>query len=101
MIQIKVFTKDHWIDQVEIKGHSNYAEAGYDIVCASCSSMVITTVNAILRLDEKALAYQERDGYVWLNIYHHDKVIDSLLANLMDLLQQLEVQYPHNLKIIK
>ena len=50
MIKVNI-KKNH----IEIKGHAMYDDYGKDIVCASISSIAITTVNAILRLDEKAL----------------------------------------------
>ena len=44
-------------DKVIIKGHANYADYGKDIVCASVSSIVITTVNGILEIDREAITY--------------------------------------------
>ena len=35
-------------NKIEIKGHANYDDYGKDIVCASVSSIVITTINAII-----------------------------------------------------
>ena len=52
MIKIK-FDKD----KISIKGHSGYDVIGKDIVCASVSSIVITSINAIIRIDEKAISY--------------------------------------------
>ena len=46
MIKIDVKETD-CIDKIEIKGHANYSLHGSDIVCASVSSIAITTVNAI------------------------------------------------------
>ena len=43
MIKIKILK-----DYIEVKGHANYDDFGKDIVCASVSSIVITTVNAIV-----------------------------------------------------
>ena len=36
---------------IKISGHANYDEKGKDIVCASVSSIVITTINAIIEID--------------------------------------------------
>ena len=41
-------------NKITIKGHANYSDS-LDIVCASCSSIMYTTVNAILRFNEKAI----------------------------------------------
>ena len=47
-------------DQIIIKGHANYAEYGNDIVCASVSSIAITTINAILRFDSNNISYRNQ-----------------------------------------
>ena len=38
-------------NNIEITGHANFDDYGKDIVCASVSSIVITTVNGILELN--------------------------------------------------
>ena len=53
---IKVNIKE---DEITIKGHSGYSEEGSDIVCASVSSISITTVNALLSIDEDCITYEE------------------------------------------
>ena len=55
-------------DEIIIKGHSGYAEEGSDIVCASVSSIAITTVNALLSIDEDCIEYKENDGYLNIKI---------------------------------
>ncbi len=92
---IKVVLKK---DYIEVKGHANYSEYGKDIVCASVSSMIITTVNAILRIDENSINYTDNDGVV-INILKHTEVIDKLLLNLEELLLDLEKQYPKYIEI--
>ena len=45
-------------NKIEIKGHSNYDDYGKDIVCASVSSIVITTINAIIEFDPESIYYK-------------------------------------------
>ena len=45
MINISYKSKDNHINYVKITGHSGYADDGFDIVCASVSSIAITTIN--------------------------------------------------------
>ena len=66
MIKINI-TKD----EITIKGHSGYSEHGSDIVCASVSSICITTVNALLSIDEDCITYEENDGYLNIKIKKH------------------------------
>ena len=88
-------------DLITIKGHSNYSVSGSDIVCASVSSIAITSINAILRIDENAIFYKKEDGFLEIEILKHTDIIDSLIDNMIDLLTELELQYDKNVKIIK
>ena len=47
---IKIKEKDN---KIIISGHASFDEYGKDIVCASVSSIVITSINAILRYNNK------------------------------------------------
>lgn len=94
MIKIQVTYNNKKINIVEINGHAGYRESGTDIVCASVSSIAITTVNAILKLDSEALIYEEADGYLYIELIKHDKYIDTLISNMLDLLKELEKKYP-------
>ena len=93
MIKVSIKQK-----QIIIKGHANYDELGKDIVCASVSSMVITTVNAILRIDNDAIKYSDIKG-VTIDIVKDDEIINKLINNLIDLLEELEKQYPKYIEI--
>ena len=95
MIKVNIKEKDV-IEEITIKGHSGYEEIGKDIVCASVSSIVITTINAIIRIDEEAINYDES---VIIKILKHNEIIDKLIFNLIDLLKELEKQYPKYIKI--
>ena len=74
MIKIK-FDKD----KISIKGHSGYDVIGKDIVCASVSSIVITSINAIIRIDEKAISYKQDEGFIEINILKHSEMVDLLI----------------------
>ena len=93
MIKVSIKQK-----QIIIKGHANYDELGKDIVCASVSSMVITTVNAILRIDNDAIKYSDNNG-VTIDIIKDDEITNKLINNLIDLLLELEKQYPKYIEI--
>lgn len=99
MIKIQISRHGDLIDSISIKGHAGYDENGKDIVCASVSSIVITTVNAIVRVDESSIKYQENDGFVDIQILKHTDITDTLIRNMIDLLENLELQYSKNVKI--
>lgn len=92
---IKVSIKKN---QIIIKGHANYDELGKDIVCASVSSMVITTVNAILKINHEAIKYSDNKG-VTIDIIKDDEIVNKLINNLIDLLEELSKQYPKYIEI--
>ena len=98
MIKIIVNQINNQIDEIIINGHSGYAEFGKDIVCASVSSIAITTINAIVRLDNKALEYIEKDGYLKIELLKHDRYIDNLILNMIELLKDLETKYKKYIK---
>ena len=94
MIKIK-FDKD----KISIKGHSGYHVIGKDIVCASVSSIVITSINAIIRIDEKAISYKQDEGFIEINILKHSEIVDLLILNMKELLKELQIQYDEYIKI--
>ena len=94
---IKINYKENLIT---ISGHANYSD-GNDIVCASVSSIMYTTVNALLRLDENSIKYTDNKDKVIIEVCKHNEVIDTLITNMMSLFNQLELDYPKNVKIYK
>lgn len=101
MIKVLKETKDNVTCKVVIDGHSGYAENGYDIVCASVSSIVTTSVNILIRLDKDAISYEAKDGFIKMEISKHNEFIDIVLENMIVLLTELASSYPKNVKIVK
>lgn len=100
MIKVSVTKKNQQIQEVSIQGHAMYDDFGKDIVCAAVSSCVITTVNGILEIDKDwILAKQDSKG-VLIQVQNSSDVCQTLLANMISLLEELHDQYPKNLKII-
>ena len=86
-------------DEITIKGHSGYNVEGSDIVCASVSSISITTVNALISIDEDCIEYTESDGYLNIKIKKHSDVIDKLINNIINLLNELQNNYKKYIEI--
>lgn len=93
---IKINIKD---DEITVKGHSGYSTEGSDIVCASVSSICITTVNALISIDEDCIEYTDKDGYLNIKIKKHNDVINKLINNMINLLKDLEKQYKKYIEI--
>ena len=94
---IKVNVKN---DSISITGHAQYADYGKDIVCASVSSLVISTINAILKFNEKAISYEENADKLVINILKKDEITMKLIGNMLDMIKELSDQYPKNVKVI-
>ena len=86
-------------DNIKISGHAGYGVKGTDIVCASVSSIVITSLNAIIRIDENAIDYKQDEGFIEVNIKKHEKTVDILIDNMISMLEELEKEYKKNIQI--
>ena len=83
MIKVSITKKDNKIEKITMTGHAMYDEYGKDIVCAAASSIVITTVNAILKINEKAIQYKNDDDLI-ITVNSFDTVTTSLINNMID-----------------
>lgn len=95
---IKVELKDNLIT---IKGHAGYEEKGKDIVCASVSSIVITTINGIIEINPDAIDYSDLDNEIIIRKLKEDETVNKLLNNMILLLENLEKDYKDYIKIIR
>lgn len=99
MIKVEILSNHLTIKKVSIKGHAMYDDYGKDIVCAACSGIVTTTINGILKLDSNAICYeQDNDGLV-IDVVNTTDVVNTLLYNMIDLLKELENNYPKNINV--
>ena len=85
---------------IKVSGHANFNTYGNDIVCASVSSIIYTTINGILNIDSESISYKDNE-VLEINILKNDDITKKLINNMLDLLKELERQYPKNLKISK
>lgn len=83
---------------ITISGHANSAEYGKDIVCASVSSIIYTTVNALKRINEKSIDFEDTT-VMKITILENDEITNALITNMMELLESLETDYPKNLNV--
>lgn len=93
MIKVDVIKDSNVIKQVKVHGHAGYEVKGKDIVCAAVSSIVITSCNAILKLDDKAIELEQKEGLIKLDNVREDDVTNKLLINMIDMLKELETEY--------
>lgn len=101
MIDIYLKKENNHINYIKISGHANYLDFGKDIVCASVSSIAITTVNAIIMNDKYSIKYKESDGLLEIDIVKYNEFNDILINNMINMFEQLEKQYKKNIKLIR
>ena len=99
MIKVKIVKENSNYQKISILGHAMYDEHGKDIVCSAASSIATTTINGILTLDEGSLSYQvNKEGLIIENL-STDEITQKLLGNMVNLLKELEQQYPTNIEV--
>ena len=98
MIKVSIKKNNGVIEHIFCSGHANYDEFGKDIVCSSFSTMIITTVNAILKFDTNAISYTEGNKLEITNI-KKDNTTNLLLNNLVDMIYELKNNYDKNINV--
>ena len=98
MIKVRIKKNNDVINSIKCIGHAGYADYGKDIVCASFSTMVITTINAILQIDSNAINYTDNNDLEIVNI-KKDNITNSLLKNLVNMMYELKENYDKNIDI--
>jgi hypothetical protein len=86
------------MDKITIKGHAGYRESN-DIVCASISTIMYTTVNAILNFNDKAINFTDNTNECIITINTHDDITDKLIDNMILMFEEVSNEYPSNVEI--
>ena len=88
-------------------GHSGYAEAGADIVCAAISALTQTTLNGLKNVLKAPVMFDQDDDGAFIEAIltpeaTQDQIRQAqlLLVTLLEGLQAIQREYPRNLRII-
>ena len=108
MTTITFHTEGSRITGFDAVGHSGYAEAGEDIVCAAVTSAVRLTectINDVLGL-EAAVKVREKDASITLKLparlgQTNESTCQALLTGLMVHLVQLAEEYPQHISVME
>ena len=100
MIKVKIESKDNFIESFTISGHADYEEYGKDIVCASVSSIAISSINLAIRIDKTSINVVNKDGLLDVKVLKHDEIINKIVINMVEMLKELEKNYSKNIKIL-
>ena len=106
MTSITFHSADGRIDGFVVEGHSGYAEAGSDIVCAAISAAVGLTecaINEVLGLGAPVKA-SEKNARISLKLpakldEANERTCQELLTGMMVYLQAMGEEYPEHLAV--
>ena len=88
-------------NKIVIAGHANFNLYGKDIVCAAASSIVITSINACLKIDKNSLSYEKEKDKFTIEVTSDNKNVLLIIENMIAMLEELALKKKKNIKIIK
>ena len=106
MTRCEFFTEDDRITGFSISGHSGYAEAGSDIVCAAISavvSMAETTINDVCGAKAK-VRVKDEDARITLTLpasCDEEESIQAVLAGMLLTLCSMRDDYPDYIEVLE
>ena len=99
MIEVRLHKKEGKISAFEFSGHSGFAEAGSDIVCAAVSTAAQFAILGIDETEKIDCEYAVFDGGIEFLLNQPSYIAQSYLETLEIFLYQLSQQYEKFLKI--
>lgn len=107
MTTITIFSEQDRLTGFSVAGHSGYAEAGEDIVCAAITSavrQVECTLNEVMGL-EVSVKVKEKDASIRLQLPDklgstHEAMCQTILTGFMVYLAELAEEYPQYVLVL-
>lgn len=107
MTTVTFHSADSRLDGFVVEGHSGYAEAGADIVCAAISAavgMTECTINEVMGLGA-AVKAKEKSARISLKLppalnEDSENLCQTVLTGLLVYLQAMGEEYPDNLTVL-
>ena len=106
MTKCEFFTQDDRITGFSVSGHSGYAEAGSDIVCAAISAVVTmaeATINDVCGAKAK-VRVKEEDARITLTLpasCDEEDSVQAVLAGMMLTLMSMRDDYPDYIEVLE
>ena len=107
MTRCEFFTDNDRITGFSVSGHSGYAEAGSDIVCAAVSAVVTmaeATINDVCGAKAKVRIKEGDDNRVTLMLpvsCDEEDSVQAVLAGMMIYLCSLRDEYPDYIEVLE
>ena len=106
MTKCEFFTEDDRITGFSVSGHSGYAEAGADVVCAAVSAVVTmaeATINDVCGAKAK-VRVKDADARVTLTLpasCDEEESVQAVLAGMLLTLCSLRDDYPDYIEVLE
>ena len=106
MTRCEFFTEEDRITGFSISGHSGYAEAGQDIVCAAITAIVTmaeATINDVCGAKAK-VRVKEEDARITLTLptsCDEEESVQAVLAGMLVTLCSLRDDYPDYIEVLE
>mgnify|MGYP003543305381 FL=1 len=106
MTRCEFFTEDDRITGFSVSGHSGYAEAGQDIVCAAISAVVTmaeATINDVCGAKAK-VRVKEEDARITLTLptsCDEEESVQAVLAGMLLTLCSMREDYPDYIEVLE
>ena len=106
MTKCEFFTEEDRITGFSISGHSGYAEAGQDIVCAAISAIVTmaeATINDVCGAKAK-VRVKDEDARITLTLpaaCDEEESVQAVLAGMLLTLCNMRDEYPDFIEVLE
>ena len=103
MITVKLLKKGEIITGFDVSGHSGYAEAGSDIICAAVSSavgLVETVINDSIKAAAE-VTIEPEDARVALFVSKKRDECEAVLSGFGRHMAALSEEYPKYIKVLE
>ena len=107
MTRCEFFTEGERITGFSVSGHSGYAEAGADIVCAAVSAVVTmaeATINDVCGAKAKVRVREQENARITLTLpasCDEEESVQAVLAGMMLTLCSMRDDYPDNIEVLE
>ena len=106
MTRCEFFTEEDRITGFSVSGHSGYAEAGQDIVCAAITAIVTmaeATINDVCGAKAK-VRVKEEDARITLTLptsCDEEESVQAVLAGMLLTLCSMRDEYPDYIEVLE
>lgn len=101
MTKVTIDFENELFKSFEVSGHANYSTYGSDIVCSGITVACFTTIGLLKKvLKSNSYEYSEKDAFLSFKMIDlSDHLTNLIISNFIEVLENIQKQYPKHLKI--